>query len=133
MDEKNAIEMCLTHNEGKSIVTKRFIKTLKNKIYKYMTSASKNMYIDKSHDIVNKYNNTCHIIIKIRPVDVKSNTYINSGKEINNKDHKFKIRDIVRISEYKNIFANRQVPSWSEEVFVIRKNKNTVPWKIKGV
>ena len=107
MDEKNAIEMYLTHNEGKSIVTKRFIKTLKNKIYKYMTSASKNMYIDKSYDIVNKYNNTCHIIIKIRPVDVKSNTYINSGKEINNKDHKFKIRDIVRISEYKNIFANR--------------------------
>ena len=58
-------------------------------------------------DIVNIYNNAYHNIIKIKPVDVKSNTYINSGKEINNKDHKFKIRDIVRISEYKNIFANR--------------------------
>ena len=128
MDGKNAIEMYLTHNEGKSIVAERFIETLKNKIYKYMTSASENVYIDKLDDIVNKYNNTCHITIKIKPVDVKSNTYINSGKEIDNKGPKFKIRDIARISKYKNIFSNRKVPSWSEGVFVIKKVKNTVPW-----
>ena len=128
MDGKNAIEMYLTHNEGKSIVAKRFIEILKNKIYKYMTSASENVYIDKLDDIVNKYNTTCHITIKIKPVDVKSNTYINSGKEIDNKDPKFRIRDIARISKYKNIFSNRKVPSWSEGVFVIKKVKNTVPW-----
>ena len=60
-----------------------------------MTSVSKNVYIDKLGDIVNRYNNTCHNTIKIKPVDVKSSTYIDYSKEINNKDHKFKIGDIV--------------------------------------
>ena len=64
----------------------------------------------------------------MKPVDVKSNTYINYDKKINNKDPKFRIGDIVRISKYKNIFANGSVPNWSEEVFVIKKVKNTVPW-----
>ena len=63
----------------------------------------------------------------MKPVDVKSNTYIDSSKEINNKDPKFKIGDIVRISKYKNIFAKGYVPNWSEEVFVIKKLNNTVP------
>ena len=85
------------------------------------------MYINKLDDIVNKYNNT-YSTIKMRPVDVISNTYINSSKEINDKDPKFNIGDIVRISKYKNIFANGYVPNWSEEVFVIKKVKNTVPW-----
>ena len=67
-------------------------------------------------DIVNKYNNTYHSTIKMKPVDVKSSTYIDSSKEINEKDPKFKIRDIVRISKYKNIFANSYVQNWSEEV-----------------
>ena len=62
-----------------------------------MTSRLKNVYIDKLDDIVNKYNNTCHSTIKMKPVDVKSSTYINSSKEINDKDPKFKIGDIVRI------------------------------------
>ena len=86
-----------------------------------------NLYIDKLDDIVNKYNNTYHSTIKTKPVDVKSNTYIDSSKEIN-KDPKFKINDIVRISKYKNIFAKGYTPNWSEEVFAIKKIKNTVPW-----
>ena len=71
------------HNEGKSVIAERFIRTIKNKIYKYMTSISKNVYIDKLDDIVNKYNNTYHSTIKMKPVDVKSSTYIDSSKEIN--------------------------------------------------
>ena len=64
----------------------------------------------------------------MKTINVKTITYINSGKEINDKDPKFKIGDIVRISKYKNIFAKGYVPNWSEEVFVIKKVKNTVPW-----
>ena len=81
------------HNEGKSVVTERFIRTLKNKSYKYMTAISTNVYIDKLDDIVKKYNDTCHSTIKMKPVDVKSNTYINSRKEVNDIDPKFKIGD----------------------------------------
>ena len=126
--QNNNIEMYSTHNEGKSVVAERFIRTLKTKIYKYMTSISKNVYIDKLDDIVNKYNNTYHSTIKMKPVDVKSNTYIDSSKEINNKDPKFKIGDIVRISKYKNIFAKGYVSNWSEEVSMIKKVKNNASW-----
>ena len=126
--EKIDIEMYSTHNEGESVAAERFIKTLKNKIYKYMISILKNVCIDKLDDIVNKNCNTYHSTIKMKPVDVKSSTSIDSSKEINNKDPKFKIGDIVRISRYKNIFAKAYIPNWSEEVFVIKKVKNTVPW-----
>ena len=124
----NDIVMYSTHNEGKSVVAERFIRTLKSKIYKYMTSTSKNVYIDKLDDIVDEYNNTYHTTIKMKPIDVKDNTYINTSKEINNKDPKFKVGDYVRISKYKNIFAKGYMPNWSEEVFVIKKVKNTIPW-----
>ena len=117
-----------THKKGKSVLAKRFIRTLKNKIYKCMKSISRNVYIDKLDHIVNKYNNTYHSTIKMKPVDVKSNTYINSSKDINDKDTKVKIGDITRISKYKNIFAKGYLPNWSEEFFVIKKVKNTVPW-----
>ena len=83
--EKNNIEMYSTHNEGKSVIAERFIRTLKNKIYKYITLISKNAHIDKLDDIVNKYINTYHSTIKMKPVDVKSSTYIDSSKEINVK------------------------------------------------
>ena len=83
MLKDNDIEMYSINNEGKSVIAERFIRTLKNKIYKYMTSISKNVYIDKLDDIVNKYNNTYHSTIKMKPVDVKSSTYIDSSKEIN--------------------------------------------------
>ena len=84
-------------------------------------------YFDKLDDIVNEYSNTYHRTIKMKSVDVKSNTYIDSSKEINNKDPKFKIGDIVRISSYNNIFTKGYTPNWSEEVFVIKKVKNTAP------
>ena len=97
-----------------------------------MTAISKNVYFDMLDDIVNKYNNTVHRTIKMKPVDVKDNTYVDSmelysKKEVNNKDPKFKVGDHVRISNYKNIFAKGYIPNWSEEVFVIKKVKSTVP------
>ena len=110
----NDIEMYLIHNEGKSVVAERFIRTLKTKIYKYMTSVSKNVYIDKIDDIVSEYNNTYHRTIKMKPVDVKDNTYVDSKKEVNGKDPKFKVGDRVRISKYKNIFVKGYTPNWYE-------------------
>ena len=86
------------------------------------------MYIDKLDNIVDKYNNTYQRTIKMKAVDVKSNAYINSSKEINDKDLKFKIGDIVRISKYKIIFAKVYIPRKSEEVFFITKVKNNVLW-----
>ena len=98
-------------------------------MYKYITSISKYVYVDKLYNIVNKYNNTYHSAIKMKPVYVKSSTYIDSSKEITDKDlPKFKIGDIVRISKHKNIFVKGYVPNWSEELFVIKEVKNTVPW-----
>ena len=90
-----------------------------------MTSISKNVYIDKLDDIVNEYNNTKHRATKMKPIDVKYNTYIDFGKD---NDPKFKAGDPVRILKYKNIFSKGYTPNWSEEVCVIKKNKNTVPW-----
>ena len=86
------------------------------------------MYIDELHDIVNKYNNTYHSTIKMKPVDVKSNTYINFSKEINDKDPKFKVGNHVRISKYKNSFPKGYIPNWSEKDFMIKKVKNIVLW-----
>ena len=93
-----------------------------------MTAISKNVYIDKLDDIVNEYNNTCHRTIKMKPVDVKHNTYIDFEKEVNDKDPKFKVGDQVRISKYKSIFTKGYMPNWSEEVFAVKKVKNTVSW-----
>ena len=121
--QKSDIEMYWTHNKGKYVFAERFIRTLKKKIYKYLTSILKKKYIDKLDDKANKNNNTYHRTIKIKPFDVKWSTYIDSSKENNEKDPKFKIGDIVRISKYKNIFENGFVPNWSGEVVVIKKVK----------
>ena len=86
------------------------------------------MYIDKLYDIVDEYNNTYHRTIKMKPVDVKDNSYIDFKKDVNDKDPKFRDGDHVRILKYKKIFAKGYMPNWSEEVFVISKIKNTVPW-----
>ena len=94
--EKNDIEMYSMHNEGKSVAAERFIRTLKKKTYKYMTSISKNVYIDELDNIVDKYNNTYHITIKMKPVDVKSNKYIDVTIKIQN------LR-LVIVLEYQNI------------------------------
>ena len=91
-------------------------------------SISKNVYIDKLDDIVDEYNNRYHRSIKMKPIDIKDNTYIDFKKEVNNKNPKFKVGDHVRISKYKNIFAKGYVQNWSEEIFIIKKIKNTVSW-----
>ena len=93
-----------------------------------MTSISKNVYIDKLDEIVNEYNNTYHRTIKMKSVDVKSSIYIDLNRENNKEGPKFKVGGNARISKYKNIFAKGYVPNWSEEVFVIKKVKNTVLW-----
>ena len=112
--------MYSTQNERKSAVAKRFIRTLKNKIYKHMTAISKNMYFS---DIVDKYNNTYHKTIKIKPIDVKNNSFAEYNEKSHEKDPKFKVGDHVRISKYKNIFGKGYAPNWSEEIFVVKKIK----------
>ena len=119
--------MNFLHYEILSVVAERFIRILKIIIYKYMTSISKNVYIDKLDDIVNEYNNTYHRTIKMKPVDVKDNTYIDFKKEVNDKDPKFKVGNHVKTSKHKNIFAKGYTPNCSEEAFVVSKIKNTVP------
>ena len=120
--------MYSTCNEGKSVVAERFIRTLKNKIFKHMTAISKNVYFDVLDDIVDKYNNTVHKTIKMKPIDVTEDSYAECNEDFNKKDPKFKVGDHVRISKYKKIFAKRYTPNWSEEVFVVSKIKNTVLW-----
>ena len=98
-----------------------------------MASISKNVYINKLDDIVNEYNNIYHKTIKMKPVDVKDNTYIDSMELHSaglhfNKDPKFKVGDHVRISKYKNIFSKGYTPNWSDKLFVIKKVKNTATW-----
>ena len=116
------------HNEGKSVVAERFIRTLKKKMGKHITSVPKNVCIDKLDDIVNNYNNTYHGTIKMKPVDVKWSTYTDFNKNNYNKNPKFKIVDHIRISKYKNIFGKSYLANWSEELFVTTKVKNIVPW-----
>ena len=96
--KNNDIEMYSIHNEGKSVVAERFMRTLRTKIYKYMISVSEEVYIDKLDDI-GEYDNTYHRTIKMKPVDVKDNAYIDFKKEVNDKDPKFEVGDHVRISE----------------------------------
>ena len=80
------------------------------------------------NDIVNKYNNTVHRTVQVEPIDVTNDSYAEYNENSNKKDPKFKIGDRARISKYKNIFAKGYAPNWSEEVFVVSKIKNTVPW-----
>ena len=126
--QKNGAQIYSMHNEGEPVVSERFIRTLKNKIYKYMTSVSTNIYIDKLEDIVNKYNNSYHNTIKMKRAEVKSNTCIDFSNKINEKVPKLKISGNIRSSKYKNIFAKGFTPNWSDDVFVIKKVKTTVPW-----
>ena len=99
---------------------------MKNNIYKHTTAISKNGYFDVLDDIVHKYNNSYHSTIKMNPIDIKDNNFTKYIEDFNIKDPRFKIGDHVRISKYKNIFAN-----WSEEIFIVNKVKNTVPWTMK--
>ena len=110
--------MYSTNNEGKSAIAERFIRSLKNKIYKYMTSISKNVYIDKLDDIVRKYKSTYHTSIKMGPVDVKDNKYIDFKKEVNDKDPKFKVGDHVTISK---IFLLRGICQIGQKKYSLSK------------
>ena len=126
--KENDIEMYSTFNVGKAVVEERFIKTLKNKIYKHTTTIGENVYIDVLDDIVKKYNNTVHSSMKLKPKDVTDIEYVEYFEETNKKILKFKVGDNVRISKYKNIFAKGYTPNWSEEVFVVNKVQYTVSW-----
>ena len=125
----NDIIMYSTYNEGKSVVAERFIRTLKNKLYKHMTATGKNVYYDVLNDIVNEYNNTKHNTIKMKRKDVGNNNnkrvYID---EHNEKDSRFKVGDRVSISKFKNIFAKGYTPNWSREIFIVDKINDTVPY-----
>ena len=125
--EDNNIEIYSTHNEGKSVIAERFLRTLKNKIYKHMTAISKNVYFDVLNDTVDEYNNTYHKTIKMKPIDVKDDSFAEYNEESDVKDPKFKVGDHVRISKYKNIFAKGYTPNWREEIFVIKEIKNILP------
>ena len=103
----NDIIMYSTYNEGKSVVAERFIRTLKNKLYKHMTATGKKIYYDVLDDVVNKYNNTKHSTIKMKPIDVGDNNKRVYIDEHNEKDSRFNVGDRVRISKFKNIFAKR--------------------------
>ena len=121
------INMYSTYNKGKSVVAERFIRTLKNKLYKHITATGKNLYYVLD-DVVNKYNNTEHSTIKMKPIDVGDNNkrvYIDKHNE---KDSRFKVGDRVRISRYKNIFAKGYTPNWSKEIFTVDKINDTVPY-----
>ena len=111
--------MYSTYNKGKSVVAERFIRTLKNKLYKHMTATGKNVYYNVLDDAVNKYNNTKHSTIKMKPIDVKNNkkVYID---EHNEKDSKFKVGDRIRTKRY--------APNWSSEIFIVNKINDTVPY-----
>ena len=112
----NYISMYPEYNEGKSVVAERFIRTLKNQI-------SKNVYSDVLDDIVDKYNNTYHKNIKMKPTDVGNDSFAEYNEEYNEKDPKFKAGDHVRTSNFKNIFAKGYTHDWNEEIFVVKKVK----------
>ena len=119
--EKTVMEMYSIHDEGNLVDAERFVRSLKNKIYKRMASISKDVYIHKLDDTVNKYNIKYHRKIKMKPVDVRPSMYLDFNKENSKEGPKFKNHDNIRISKYKNIFAKGYVPNWSEEAFVIKK------------
>ena len=108
--------MYSTYNEGKSVVTERSIMTLKNKVFKQITAVSKNAYFDV-------LDNT----IKMKPIDITSDSFVEYNKDSNKNDAKYKVGNRDRISKYKNIFDKGYTPNWSKEVSIIRKIKNTAP------
>ena len=121
----NDIIMYSTFNEGKSVEAERFIRTLKNKLYKHMTATGKNIHYDILDDVVNEYNSTEHNTVKMKPIDVGDNKRV-CIDEHNEKDSRFKVGDRVRISKFKNIVAKGYTPNWSTEIFIINKINDTV-------
>ena len=118
--------MYSTYNEEKFVVAERFIRTLKTKIYKYVTTISKNVYFDDSDNIVDEYNNTYHRTIKMKPTDIGEDSFPEYNEESNEKDPKFKVGDHVRISRYKNIFAKGYAPNRTGEIFTVKEKYCTL-------
>ena len=117
------IEVYSAYNEGKSVAAERFIKTLKNNIFKHMTAVSKNVYFDVLDDILDEYNSTVHRTIKMKPIAVTSVSYVEYNEDSNVTKLKFKVGDHVRISKYENIFAEGYTQNWSADAFVVSKIK----------
>ena len=124
----NDIIMYSTYNEGKSVVAERFIRTLKNKLYKHMTSIGKNVYYDVLDDIVNEHNDTKHSTIKMKPKDVKNDNKRVYIDEHSKKSARFNVGDKVRISKFNNIFVKGYSRNWSTEIFMVDKINDTVPY-----
>ena len=131
----NDIIMYSTFNEGKSVVVERFIRTLKDKLYKHMTAINKDVRYDVLDDIVNKYNNTRHSTIKMKPKDVGDDNNRVYNDEYNKRSARFNVNNRVRISKFKNIFAEGYTANWSKEIFVINKINDAVPYtyNLKGL
>ena len=119
--------MYSTFNEGKSVVAERFIRTLKNKLYKYMTATGKNVYYVLD-DVVIENNNTKHNTIKMKPKDVGDDNKRVYIDEHNEKSAIYNVGDRVRISKFKNIFAKGYTPNWSKEIFIVDKINDAVPY-----
>ena len=124
--EINSIEMYSTYNERKSVIAERFIRTLKNKIFKHMAAISKNVYFDVLDDIFNKYNNTVHRTVKMKPIDVTSGSYAEYNEDFNKKILNLKLVIMLEFQNTKTFFAKRYAPNWSEDAFVVSGIKNTV-------
>ena len=120
--------MYSTYNEGKSVVAERFMRALRNKLYKHRTAIGKNVYWDVLDDVVDKYNDTVNRSIGMKPKDVKTDKKAVYVEESNEKNARFSVGNRVRISKFKNIFAKGYTPNWSKEIFAVSKIKNTVPW-----
>ena len=123
----NDTEIYSSFNKGKSVIAKRFIRMLKNKILKCITAISKNDYFDLLDDIANKYNNTVHRTIKMKPIEITPDSYSKCNGDSNEKNPKCKAGHRVKILKYKNIFGKRYTQNWSEKVSVVSKIKDKVP------
>ena len=121
--KNNNIEMYSTYNEGKSVVAERFIRTLKNKIFKHMTAVSKNVYFDVLDDIVNKYNNTVHRSIKMKPIDITYDSYAEYNEDSDEKDPKFKVGDHVKISNTETFLLKDILKIGQEKFLLLAKLK----------
>ena len=125
--ENNDIFIFLTYNEGKSVITERFIKTLKAKIYKKTTANDSKTYLSYLNKMIDQYNNTYHHSTNKKPINADYSA-LTEPNETNSKVPKFKVNDEVRIAKYKNIFIKGYTENWSREIFIIDSVLKTNPW-----
>ena len=125
--ENNDIFIFLTYNEGKSVITERFIKTLKAKIYKKTTANDSKTYLSYLNKMIDQYNNTYHHSTNKKPINADYSA-LTEPNETNSKVPKFKVNDEVRIAKYKNIFIKGYTENWSREIFITDSVLKTNPW-----